>query len=44
MAVFREALLAVDGDGCRYLKPTLALRSGTVMEELREGLKELTTP
>lgn len=40
MAVLLEALPA-DWDRCRYLQTTFGLRSGTPMEELREGLKEL---
>jgi hypothetical protein len=41
MAVLWEALSAADWDRCRYLQPTIGLRSGMTMKELGEGLKEL---
>jgi hypothetical protein len=41
IGVLWEALPAADWDRCRYLQPSIGLRLGTSVEELREGLKEL---
>jgi hypothetical protein len=41
MVVLWEAPPATNWDKCRYLQPTIGLRSGSNMEALGEGLKEL---
>jgi hypothetical protein len=41
MSEFWEFLWAADWDRCKYLHPTIKLKSGTPMEKLGGGLKEL---
>ena len=41
MDVLCETIPAADWDRCRYLHPTMGLRSGITTEELKKGWKEL---